>query len=234
MSDSTVATKIVTMGTLPYPGCPWENGSGMPRRLRLLPLAVLLIGLLAGARTAAAQGPNAQPDSDVMAAVQAEREPMIATMRDLVSIESGSRDPGRPPRDGRASRRAPARSGGRGGTGVARRSVRHGRHPGGDWAERRRPLPRHRHGADPAACPHGHRLPARPACRPAVSRHRRPRLRPWHRRRQAGRCADPARPVRAARARLRRLRAHHGADQRRRRGEFCRITPSAHGAWRGA
>ena len=93
MSDSTVATKIVTMGTLPYPGCPWENGSGMPRRLRLLPLAVLLIALLAGARTAAAQGPNAQPDSDVMAAVQAEREPMIATMRDLVSIESGSRDP---------------------------------------------------------------------------------------------------------------------------------------------
>ena len=63
----------------------------MPRRLLLPAVPALLLGGLAVAPVAA-QGPNARPQSDVMAAVQAESEPMIATMRDLVSIESGSRD----------------------------------------------------------------------------------------------------------------------------------------------
>ena len=42
--------------------------------------------------TAAAQGGAPRMDRDVMAAAEAEREPLLETLRELVSIESGSRD----------------------------------------------------------------------------------------------------------------------------------------------
>lgn len=51
-------------------------------------LAIVLCGL--GITVCAARG---QPDPAVMTAVQAEREPLVDTMRRLVGIESGSRDP---------------------------------------------------------------------------------------------------------------------------------------------
>ena len=56
--------------------------------MRLTTLVVILCGLwftVCAART--------QPDQAVMAAIEAEREPLIETMRQLVGIESGSRDP---------------------------------------------------------------------------------------------------------------------------------------------
>ena len=56
--------------------------------MRLTTLVVILCGLwltVCAART--------QPDAAVMAAIEAEREPLIETMRQLVGIESGSRDP---------------------------------------------------------------------------------------------------------------------------------------------
>ena len=57
--------------------------------MRLTTLVVIFCGLwwctVCAART--------QPDPAVMAAMEAEREPLIETMRQLVAIESGSRDP---------------------------------------------------------------------------------------------------------------------------------------------
>ena len=57
--------------------------------MRLTTLVVIFCGLwwctVCAART--------QPDPAVMAAMEAEREPLIETMRQLVGIESGSRDP---------------------------------------------------------------------------------------------------------------------------------------------
>ena len=67
----------------------------MPRQLAPLTVAAFLCTMMvAPARlVAAGQASAARPDGAVMAAARAEREPMIETMRDLVSIESGSRDP---------------------------------------------------------------------------------------------------------------------------------------------
>ena len=48
--------------------------------------------LVVCAGTAAAQGGAPRMDRDVMAAAEAEREPLLETLRELVSIESGSRD----------------------------------------------------------------------------------------------------------------------------------------------
>ena len=56
--------------------------------MRLTTLVVIFCGLwltVCAART--------QPDAAVMAAIEAERAPLIETMRQLVGIESGSRDP---------------------------------------------------------------------------------------------------------------------------------------------
>ena len=56
--------------------------------MRLTSLVVIFCGLwctVCAART--------QPDTAVMAAIEAEREPLIETIRQLVGIESGSRDP---------------------------------------------------------------------------------------------------------------------------------------------
>ena len=56
--------------------------------MRLTTLVVFLCGLwsiVCAART--------QPDQSVMDAIEAEREPLVETMRELVGIESGSRDP---------------------------------------------------------------------------------------------------------------------------------------------
>lgn len=57
--------------------------------MRLTTFAVILCGLLSAAVCTA----RAQPEPDVLAAIEAERAPLIETMRELVAIESGSRDP---------------------------------------------------------------------------------------------------------------------------------------------
>ncbi len=64
----------------------------MPRQAPLLAVAAFLLVVVVLALGAARQSTAFQADDTVMAAVQTEREPMIETMRDLVSIESGSRD----------------------------------------------------------------------------------------------------------------------------------------------
>ena len=56
--------------------------------MRLTTLVVILCGLWLTVCAA-----RAQPDAAVMAAIEAERTPLIETMRQLVGIESGSRDP---------------------------------------------------------------------------------------------------------------------------------------------
>ncbi|MCY4122895.1 MAG: M20 family peptidase, partial [Acidobacteria bacterium] len=56
--------------------------------MRLTTLVVVLCGLWLTVCAA-----RSQPDPAVMAAIEAEREPLIETMRQLVGIESGSRDP---------------------------------------------------------------------------------------------------------------------------------------------
>ena len=61
----------------------------MPTLSRLVPTPALAAGLVL--LTAAAAG--AQVDPAVMQAVEGQRSPMIETMRELVSIESGSHDP---------------------------------------------------------------------------------------------------------------------------------------------
>ena len=55
--------------------------------MRLTTLVVVLCGLWSTVCAA-----RSQPDPAVMAAMEAEREPLIETMRELVGIESGSRD----------------------------------------------------------------------------------------------------------------------------------------------
>ena len=56
--------------------------------MRLTTLVVFLCGLWSIVCTA-----RTQPDQSVMDAIEAEREPLVETMRELVDIESGSRDP---------------------------------------------------------------------------------------------------------------------------------------------
>ncbi len=62
--------------------------------VRLVPkLPLVTVLLLAGAVAAGAQAVSPGVDRATLTAVEAERAPMIETMRELVSIESGSHDP---------------------------------------------------------------------------------------------------------------------------------------------
>ena len=56
--------------------------------MRLTTLVIVFCGLLVTVCAA-----RSQPDQAVMTAIEAERQPLIDTMRQLVGIESGSRDP---------------------------------------------------------------------------------------------------------------------------------------------
>ncbi len=172
----------------------------------------------------------AQPDEAVLARAKGARRSRSSTRRsDLVAIESGSRDKegldqladlvaARLKALGRGGR---ARGGGR--------RLPHGGHARADRPGGARHLQGQGHEEDPPDRPHGHRLPQGHGRAAALPHRRRPRLRPGHRRRQAGHRDDPAHGRHPEGHRLRRVRHAHRAGERR-RGDQLAGPPGPHHA----
>ena len=158
---------------------------------------------------------SAAPDDRIAALAAKEKPALLDTLKQLVSIESGSRDlegldkianliADTPQGDGR-----PGRAGRPDGRGLP-----HGRHAGEDRQGGARHLQGHGQQEDHADRPHGHGLPDRHAQQAALPHRRRQGLRPRHRRRQAGRGRHPAHGGAAEGAGLQGVRHADGADQR--------------------
>ena len=135
----------------------------------------------------------AAPEARVHELAQQETAPLLDTLRDLVSIESGSKDVEGLARIAALIADRLRQLGGKVEVLAAGRRLPHGRHAGEDRAPWCTPNCKAPAAEDHADRPHGHRLPARHAEGPALPGRRRARLRARHRRRQAGRRPDPAR-----------------------------------------
>ena len=185
--------------------------------------------------TAAAIAPaHAQRNEQVLSLAQKEQQPLLKTLEELVSIESGSRDLEGLDRIAKLIAGRLQALGGQVELVERVRRLQDGGHAGADRQDGARHLHRHRHEEDPAARAHGYGLSARHAGQAAVPHQGRPRLRRRHRRRQAGHRGHHAHHRDAQGDECPRLRHADRPDQRRRGDLIARLAQPDHQARRRA